>query len=533
MGTNIESDTASSMAGATAESGNVDWFIFVTSAVLILAVCVPLFLYPDSGKALLDAGFEYVTQDLGVVYVLFAATALVVLLVLAFGRHGDVRLGPPDSRPEYSTFSWAAMLFCGGIGTSVVYWGTIEWAYYYQAPPFGIAAESTEALGWATAYPLFHWGFTGWALYCLPGVAIAYAYHVAGAPTLSLSSACQPVLGRMTNGPLGRLIDLTFMVGLLGATSTGLGLAVPLIAAILNQLTGVEENFALSCVIIVAITAMFAASVYVGLDKGIKRLSNLNVGIALLLIVFVLTVGPTVYILETGVEAIGHTLQNFMTMSAYNDSQNTTDFVGAWTVFYWAWWLALGPFMGMFITKISRGRTIKELVICSLGYGTLGCSAFFIVLGGYALYLQEHDIVPVLSILSNQGAPHAIVAVLDALPLSNIVLPLFGILCLVFAATSYDSSSYTLASAATRSLPVDAHPPAWHRMFWAFFLGILPITLIYLGGLRSLQSAMVIISVPLLIVLMVLTVALFKSLAAHRPLDARPPETLPTADAHT
>lgn len=498
------------------DTANVDWFIFITSAVLILAVCIPLILFPEGGKAVLDAGFEYVTQDLGVIYILFASAALIVLLVLAFGRHGSTKLGPPDSVPEFSTFSWAAMLFCGGIGTSVVYWGTIEWAYYYQAPPFGVAAESTEALGWATAYPLFHWGFTGWALYCLPGVAIAYAYHVGNSPTLSLSQSCKAVLGKATSGPLGRIIDLTFMVGLVGATSTGLGLAVPLIAAILNKLTGVEENFALSCLIIVAITAMFAASVYVGLDKGIKRLSNLNVGIALFMLAFVLLVGPTVYILETGVEAIGRTLQNFITMSAYNDSQQTTDFVGAWTVFYWAWWLALGPFMGMFITKISRGRTIKELVVCSLGYGTMGCAVFFIVLGSYALYLQENDIVPVLQILNEQSAPHAIVAVLNSLPGSLVVLTLFGVLCLIFAATSYDSASYTLASAATRSLPADAHPAAWHRMFWAFFLGILPITLIYLGGLRSLQSAMVIISVPLLVVLIVLTAALFKGLNQPR-----------------
>lgn len=505
---------ASTSAGIK-ESANIDWFIFITSAALILAVCVPLMLFPDAGKAVLDSGFEYVTQDLGVIYILFASAALVVLLVLAFGRHGDTRLGPPDSRPDYGNFSWGAMLFCGGIGTSVVYWGTIEWAYYYQAPPFGVEPVSSAALGWATAYPLFHWGFTGWALYCLPGVAIAYAYHVAGAPTLSLSSACEPVLGKATHGPIGRLIDLTFMVGLLGATSTGLGLAVPLIGAILHRLTGVEENFTLSCFIIVAITAMFAVSVYVGLDKGIKRLSNLNVWIALLLLVFVLIVGPTVFILETGVEAIGHTLQNFIKMSAYNDSQQTTDFVGAWTVFYWAWWLALGPFMGMFITKISRGRTIKELVVCSLGYGTLGCAAFFIVLGGYALYLQENELVPVLQLVSDSGAPSAIVAVLDTLPMNYIVLPLFGILCLIFAATSYDSSSYTLASAATRSLPADAHPVAWHRMFWAFFLGILPITLIYLGGLRSLQSAMVIISVPLLVVLIILTFSLFKALRAQ------------------
>lgn len=491
---------------------NIDWFIFITSAALILAVCVPLVLYPEAGKELLGQGFEYVTQDLGIAYILFASAALILLLVLAFGRHGQTRLGPPDSKPEFSTFSWAAMLFCGGIGTSVIYWGTIEWVYYFQTPPFGAEPESKEAFTWATSYPLFHWGLTGWALYCLPGVAIAYAYHVRNMPTLSLSGACEAVLGKATHGPLGRLIDLTFMVGLIGAISTGLGLAVPLISAISNRLFGMEENFTLSCVIIVFITSLYAFSVYVGLEKGIRRLSNLNVGLALLVLVFVLLVGPTVYILESATEAIGHTLQNFIKMSSYNDSQGETDFVGAWTVFYWAWWLALGPFMGMFITKISRGRTIKELVICSLGYGSLGCIAFFTVLGGYAQYLQQNDIVPVLQLLNEKSAPHAVVAVLDALPLDFVVLPLFGILCLIFAATSYDSASYTLASAATKRLPSDAHPASWHRIFWAFFLGLLPITLIYLEGLRSLQSAMVIISVPLLVVLVILTMALFKGL---------------------
>lgn len=491
---------------------NIDWFIFITSAVTILAVCVPLVLYPEQGKEVLGKGFDFVTQDLGVIYVLFAAAALIVLLVLAFGRHGQTKLGPADSTPEYSTFSWTAMLFCGGIGTSVLYWGTIEWAYYFQAPPFGVDPLSKEALSWSTSYPLFHWGLTGWALYCLPGVAIAYAYHVRKMPSLSLSGACEAILGRTTNGPLGRLIDLTFMVGLIGAISTGLGLAVPLMSAISNRLFAIEENFTLSCIIIVVITSLYAFSVYVGLEKGIKRLSNINIVLALLILLFVLSVGPTVFIVETAVEAVGHTLQNFITMSAYNDSQGETDFVGAWTVFYWAWWLALGPFMGMFITKISRGRTIKELVLCSLGYGSLGCAAFFVILGGYALYLEQNNIVPVLELLNERSAPHAVVAVLDSLPMNYIVLPLFGVLCLIFAATSYDSASYTLASAATKTLPADAHPSSWHRIFWAFFLGLLPITLIFLGGLRSLQSAMVIISVPLLVVLVILTFALFKGL---------------------
>ncbi|MEM7220938.1 MAG: BCCT family transporter [Pseudomonadota bacterium] len=498
-------------------NADVDWFIFTTSAVIILGVCVPLAMFPDSGKAFLDAGFRYVTQDLGVLYVLGASFALGVLLWLALGRYGAVRLGPADSRPDFSTPSWIAMLFCGGIGSSVVYWGTIEWAYYFTAPPFGATPSGGEALLWATAYPLFHWGFTGWALYCLPAVAIAYAYHVREAGTLRLSAACAPAHPALGRGLPGRLIDLTFMVGLIGATSTGLGLSVPLISASLNNMFGVAESFGVSLGIIVVISALFATSVYVGLDRGIKRLSNVNVGLAVGLVLLVFITGPTVFIAETGVEAVGHVLQNYLRMSSYTDAQQTTDFVGAWTVFYWAWWLALGPFMGIFITKISRGRTIKELVLCSLGYGSLGCALFFIVLGNYALYVEQNGIVPVLELLDTKGAPHAIVAVLGALPFGGLALPMFVVLCVIFAATSYDSASYTLASAATRDLDPDAHPPGWHRMFWAFFLSILPITLIYLGGLRSLQSAMVIISVPLLVVMVLLAIGLMRGLREQAP----------------
>lgn len=494
-------------------NSNTDWFIFSMSVGAILGVCTPLILYPEAGKEALDTGFNFVTQRIGIAYVLAAAGSVILLAVLAFGRHGSVVLGPPDSKPSFSTFSWCAMLFCGGIGSSVVYWGTIEWAFYFQSPPMGVEPLSDQALLWATAYPLFHWGITGWSLYCLPAVAIAYAYHVGNSNSLRLSSACRAALGSATDGPVGRLIDLMFMVGLLGATSTGLGLAVPLISAVVNRLVGTEEEFALSLAIIALITALFAISVYVGLDRGIKRLSNLNVGFGFLLLIFVLLAGPTVFIIETSVEAFGQMVQNFVTMSTYADAQNKTDFVGAWTVFYWAWWLALGPFMGIFITKISRGRTIKELILCSLGYGSLGCMAFFMILGNYALFLEQTGAVAVLEIVNSpKGAPHAIAAVLAELPGGSIALVLFGLLCLIFAATSYDSASYTLASAATKDLPTDAHPPGWHRMFWAFFLGILPITLIYLGGLRSLQSAMVIVSVPLLIVLVILTVALFRNL---------------------
>ena len=489
---------------------DIDWFIFCASAFTVYAVCVPLGLYPESGAALLNQAFEFVTERLGVVYILFAAFALILLLYIAFSRYGSIRLG--NRAPEFSNFSWAAMLFCGGIGTSVLYWGTIEWGYYFASPPFGLESESPQALRWATSYPIFHWGFTGWALYCLPGVASAYAYHVRGNPVLRLSAACRPLIGAHADGWLGRVIDLMYMIGLIGATSTGIGLAVPLIAACVEQMFGIEQSFGLKVVVISLVTAVFAVSVWVGLEKGIKRLSNAAVWMAFALLAFVLVVGPTVYILEMGTATFGFMLQNYVRMSTWTDPTGAASFVESWTVFYWAWWLALGPFMGLFITKISAGRSLAQVIFGSLGYGTLGCAVFFIILGTYAVHLNSTGEVPLLDLLADNRPAEAVVQTIASLPLRELMVPLFAIICVIFAATSYDSASYTLASSTTRELATVAHPARWNRVFWAVTLGLLPITLIYIGGLRPLQSAVVAVSLPLLGVIMLMTAALMKSL---------------------
>jgi BCCT family betaine/carnitine transporter len=387
-----------------------------------------------------------------------------------------------------------------------------------MAPPYSVAEKSAEALPWAMSYPIFHWGFIGWAFYCLPGIAMGYAYYIRGAGSLRLSEACAEVLPARSRPYLDPLIDLIFVVGLVGACSTGIGLAVPLIGTLVSDLLGLDKaelGFTLDVIVITVITVLFAASAWLGLDKGIKRLSLLNVFLAFILMAFVLLVGPTLFIVELGVESIGHLLQNFVRMSTWTDPQGSSNFVESWTVFYWAWWLALGPFMGIFIAKISRGRTMQQIILGCLGYGTLGCTAFFVVLGNYAAYLELNGVVNVLEQINTSGGPVAILSVLNTLPASSWVIALFTLVCIIFAATSYDSASYTLATAATRDLPEDHHPGRAHRIFWAFLLGLLPIILISMGGLRPLQSAVTLASVPLLFVLVLMAWGLWRSLSRH------------------
>ena len=506
---------AEAVQAPTAESGQIDWPVFTSSVAMLIALVVPLALYPEEGKVLLGDAFNFLTTEFGVIYILAGMAALAFLLYLAFGRFGSIVFSRNDAPAQFSMLAWSAMLFCGGIGTSVLFWGTIEWAHYFAAPPFGLAPGSAEALTWAVAYPLFHWGFIGWAFYCLPGIVMGYAYYVKGARTLRLSEACVDFIPPQLRSILCPIIDLIFVVGLVGACSTGIGLAVPLIGESLGYLMGFarqDVGFSLDVMVILGITAMYSGSAYLGLEKGIKRLSSLNVYLAMVLLAFVLLAGPTLFILEMGVHSIGHLLQNFVHMSTWTDPHAEADFVESWTVFYWAWWLALGPFMGLFIAKISRGRTIKEIVLGCLGYGTLGCSVFFVVLGNYAAFVQLEGVVDVVGAIEQSGAQAAVVGILDSLPWSWLVVALFTVVCVIFAATSYDSAAYTLATAATLDLPENEDPSRNHRIFWAFLVGLLPITLIYMGGLRPLQSAVTVASVPLLVIMIFATWVMWQDL---------------------
>ena len=301
------------------ETPRTDLRVFVSSLAVLFSVTAPLMIWPDRSGRILDAAYAFITDRLGVVYLWAGLATLILVLWLALGRYGQVKLGAPDVGPRFSLFSWIAMLFCAGIGTGILYWGTIEWAYYFEAPPHGLVSGSPEAIEWATSYPLFHWGITGWAFYCLPAVAIAHTYFTRGVPSLRLSESCRPVIGTMADGPLGKLIDVIFMIGLIGAAGTGIGLAVPLISVGLSSLTGVPDSFALNIVVVAAVTALMGGSVYFGLDRGIRRLSNLNVALTFVFLAFVLVVGPTLFIVKTGTNSLGHLVQNFVRMNTWMD----------------------------------------------------------------------------------------------------------------------------------------------------------------------------------------------------------------------
>ncbi len=496
----------------TERGKNIDWLVFIATAAIVVGASAFLILMPEAGSQIVNHLFDFITVKFGIVYILAANACLLFLGWLAFGPYGKIRLGSEAEHPAFSTRSWTSMLFCAGIGTSIMHWGTIEWAYYFQDPPFGLEAGSAEATAWAGSYGLFHWGVTGWAFYALPAVSLAYIYHVRQRSALRLSVSCEALLGKYTDGIAGRSIDLLFMVGLLGASGTGLGFTTPLMTSSMSQFFGVPEAFWMTIVAVLVLVVIFSVSVYAGIEKGIKRLSNFNVIVTFMLLFFILVAGPTRFILEAGTSAIGRVMHHFLLLNTWSDPFAEGAFVENWTVFYWAWWIALGPTVGMFVAKISKGRTIRELILGVLGYGTLGCVVCFVILGNYAMYLQLEGKLPVVDLLNQFGAAYAVVQVIGTLPTGTWLLPLFCLLCTAFAATSYDSVSYTLAAATTRRLEDDEDPERWNRMFWAMTLGVLPVTLLFLGGLKSLQTASVLASLPLLFIGVLMAWSLVRAL---------------------
>ena len=490
----------------------VDWPVFLIAAGCLFAVTLPLGIAPEASGRVIDASYQWLASHLGPAYLWAGTATLVFVLYLALSRHGARVLGPDDADPEFSTFSWFSMIFCAGIASGLLYWGVIEWAYYYQAPPYGAEVGSPEAIHWATSYPLFHWGFTAWGFYALPTVAVAYACHRNGERSYRLSRACRPVLGRYAEGPAGKAIDVLFIVGILGGASTSLGLSTPMIAEGLSQMVGFTRSFGLDVAIVMSCALIFSVSVFVGIDRGIRILSNFNLWLALGLILFVLCAGDTLFILKMGTSSIGHMLQNFVRMNLWTDPILQTGFVEDWTVFYWAWWIAYAPFVGLFVARISRGRTIREVVWGMLLAGTAGSWIFFIILGNYALSLELTQTLPVLQILDEGGGPAAIIAVVRSLPAAEWALGIFCLVALLYLATTFDSAAYTIAAGASHDLGPTGDPDRAHRSLWALAVAALPIVLMGVGGLQSLRTASLVASVPLLIVGVLLAVSLARAL---------------------
>ncbi|MCT4619113.1 MAG: BCCT family transporter [Marinisporobacter sp.] len=482
----------------TTKQRSIDFVAVITSFLVVFLLGYWLIFKPDSAIATISAVKASSVKVLSPFYLWLALGCLVYLLYFSFSKYGHIRFG--NGKPEFNTFSWLVMMFCAGMGSSMMLWSVVEPLYYVSGPPLGAEPFSAKAYELAGTYGIYHWTFTAWALFAVGAIPLCYRFYILKKPGLSLAAACEGVLGDKVSGPLGKFIEIVVVFGILGGHGTTLVLGIPMIQNNVANLFGLPDTLATGIILIVIVTALFMASSWLGLDKGMKNLSDWNAYFAIALAVYFLTVGPTLFQINLFTNAIAFMSNNFLSMSLWTDPVNQGGFPEGWTSFYWAWWLALGPWMWIFTTRISRGRTLREVMLGMLIAGSAGCMLYFGAVGGYTLNVQLGGELDLVASLAEYGQPQTITNLILTLPLGKIILFVWAVIAIVFLATTLDSSSYTLAATTTKGLREGENPARWFKLFWAIMLAVIPCSLLFAGAsLTAFQSMAVLTATPIAI----------------------------------
>lgn len=496
---------------------SLDTHIFIPAILVSFAAITFLLFDRENAAHLASVMIDYITADWGWLFVFSAFAAFIFSLWLGFGRYGHVKLGRSDESPEFSNISWVAMMFSAGIGIGLVNWSFVEPIYYMATPPLGIEPHSATSAEWGHMYAQFHWSFIPWALYALAAVPIAYMLYVKRVPYMRMSNACEKAFEGRNLSPTSRkliakTIDTLVILGMIGGASTSLGLGVPLVSAFTTNLLNIPSSFITEMGVLAFWTIIFSFSVYKGLKKGIQVLSDVNIALSVVILLFILIAGPTVFILSMSANSFGLMLDNFPRMSFWLDPIKNGGFPNAWTLFYWAWWITYAPTMGLFFGRISKGRTIRELVFGVIVWGSLGCISFIAICGGYAIDLEITGALNVSELLVTQGGPATVVDIINTLPLSGLISILFTLLCFVFLATTVDSAAYVLASISTKNLKGTEEPAPYNRLIWALVLAFISVGLLYVDGLTIVQSSTIVTALPLIPILFLVSYSLKLSL---------------------
>jgi len=496
----------------------IDKPLFYGSALVTGLIIVLLLLFPEGGKKLLSTLFSFCTDQLGWAYIWATLICFGIMLWLAFGKYKDVKFGGPDAKIEFRTFSWVALFFCAGIGTALLAWASKEWHFYYTSPPFGVEPKSVEAAQWAAAYPIYHWGPLGWVIYSILAFPIGYAYWNRREAGLRFSTACSGVIGdQNAKGALGKFIDFLLIFGLFGANATTLGSGTPMLASAISTALGIEHTFMIDVFVLAVWSVLFTTSVALGLKKGIKNLSNINLWAVFVLCGIIFIVGPTSFMFNTFTDSVGIIATNFFRMSFYTDPIRRSMFPQWWTVFYWAWYWAYAPYMGVFIARVSRGRTFRETVFATLVGGSAGCALFFMIFGNNALYQQLNGGFDFLAVAKASGVDAAIIGAMSVLPLFPLILGIFIFTGFVYSATTIDSSAYSMATVSSYDLHPGHEPSVYARIFWALVLAGVALAVMNIGSLGAVQTASLVAAFPILIFAAIAIWSFFKYLKADQP----------------
>lgn len=484
--------------------------VFITSALLIVGFILFGSLFGELAGEVFSQLQSFITHRFRWLFIILMNVAVVFSLYIALSRYGDIRLGHQTEHPEYSLLSWFGMLFSAGIGIGLLYWGTAEPLYHFMSPPMG-QAETVEAAKQAMSISFLHWGIHAWALYCVVALSLAYFHYRRGLP-LSIRSVLYPLIGQKIYGKWGHVVDTLAVFGTMFGVVTSLGLGAMQINAGFSNVFGIPNNVPVQLCLIAIITAMATLSVMMGLDKGIKRLSDINIVLTVLLLGFMLLFGPTQFIIDSFIENIGNYVSQLIPLGFWSEAYSNTDWQANWTIFYWAWWVSWSPFVGIFVARISRGRTIREFIFGVLFIPMLLLFFWFTTFGGSAVHMElmgNYGLIE--AVKADYGS--AIFKLIEYYPLTKPLTLVIVVMIMLWFVTSSDSASLVIDMLTAGG---DTNPPKIQRLFWALSQGVIAAVLLVAGGLSALQAVAIIAGFPFAIVVFVMMYCLWRGLTRDR-----------------
>jgi choline/glycine/proline betaine transport protein len=498
----IRSDEKKSIFGL-----EVNGPVFFTSAIIIILVITLTLLFKEQAEGYFTATQDFVANKAGWFFVLSVNIFLIFMVYLAFSKFGQLRIGGQSAKPEFKTMSWFAMLFSAGMGIGLLFWSISEPIYHFLSPPMA-EGQTAEAAKEAMKFTFLHWGFHAWAVYALVGLSLAYFTYSRGLP-LTIRSVFYPFLGDRIYGKIGDAIDIFAVLATLFGLATSLGMGVQQIAAGLNHLFGIDSGVQTQILLIIGITLIATVSVVLGVDKGVKFLSEWNMRVALLFLLLVVVLGPTIFIFKSFVQNTGSYFSSFLDIASWTESYTGTSWQNNWTVFYWGWWIAWSPFVGMFIARISKGRTVREFILGVLLVPSLVTFFWISAFGSSSIHMALLGDDTIINAVNNDVAT-ALFVFLEDYPFAFILNIIAIILIAGFFVTSSDSGSLVVDSL-TSGGKIDS--PVGQRIFWALAEGTVAAVLLVGGGLQALQTASIVTGLPFAFILIVMCYSLYKGLS--------------------
>ncbi|UJF17990.1 BCCT family transporter [Vibrio sp. SS-MA-C1-2] len=465
--------------------------------VVVSLISLYVSYFPEQGIAIAEAIFNFVSVKFATPILWWAIGLVVIAGYFIFSKYGHIRMG--NEKPEYSTLSYISIMAFAGFGSGSVYWAFLEWGYYISTPPFNVEPHSQQAYEWAVTYTLHHWGVIGWAIYAVTAIPVMYFFYVKGVRSLKLADIVEaispnPKVGRT----LAKLTQFLYPIMLTLVLITVLALGVPVLSGAISVMFNLTDGIGLQLQIIAAVVMLLILSTILGLKNGMSRLSDLGTYSLAALLIYILLFGPTQFILDNTSSSIGLWLQNAISMSTFTDSIGSNGFPQNWTVYFWAYWGVYIPLMCIFITKVSKGRTLRNMLICTLGGGTAGVVGLFSVTGSLMMNAEREQLVNVIEMLNSGQGALAITQVIQQLPLSSLALTLFAIATFLLLITTLDGSAFTLACSSQNQLDQDGNPNVWLKVFWCVVIVLVPVSFMVAGAsVKAIQSAVLLFILPI------------------------------------